>query len=296
VQTYAAPASLEPPSGVQESFPSAVNLPEEAQTFAPRVRQPAAEWSNVSHDDYGPQLDPVQAANQWRETLQRAIRELRSSHVVLCLQLGGLGLPQGVPRPTDVGIRLPAAAGASDSFRLVYPYQDVIESLQDLGVNEDEGWSVVEMGCSLFAHGPLVSFTVASMHQGQPNQKMHRENLLQRVVPVSKRAAAQSVASGSGIETSIRAGLKGGELQLGARFEFREEQRRSSNRDLQSMAVDLALGREKVFDAFMIERTRQMFASMGGRTVVSAIECRANDMALVTLNVSPEDRHGMMQI
>merc|ERR1719321_1705983 len=128
------------------------------------------------------------------------------------------------------------------------------------------------------------------MHQGQPNQKMHRENLLQRVVPASKRAAAQSVASGSGIETSIRAGLKGGELQLGARVEFREvkEQRRSSNRDLQSLAVDLALGREKVFDAFMIERTRQMFASMGGRTVVSAIECRANDMALVTLNVSPE--------
>merc|ERR1712070_1173258 len=103
-------------------------------------------------------------------------------------------------------------------------------------------------------------------------------------------------------------GLKGdGDVQLGARFELSQEWHESHKKsgvkkekekekiDLQAMAVDLALGKEKVFDAFTVKRTRQMFASMGGHTVVSAIECRANDMALVSLSVSPGNGNGVGQ-
>merc|ERR1712194_922450 len=116
------------------------------------------------------------------------------------------------------------------------------------------------MGCSLFMHGPIVMFTVV---QGDSQMKLRCDPVLQQVVPESLGKAVQNLAYGSGIETSIRGGLKNGEMLLGAHFAFNEQLAgKSSKKDLQSMALDLALGKEKVFDAFMIERTRQMFASM----------------------------------
>merc|ERR1712196_512929 len=158
------------------------------------------------------------------------------------------------------------------------------------------------MGCSFFAHGPLVVFSADAVPSQGRKPKLPCKKLLEKVAPASLKSSIQSLADGQNIDVSVRAGLKDGDVQLGARFELRQEAK-TANRprkekakekekeketiDLQAMAVDLAFGKEKIFDAFMVERTRQMFASMGADTVVSAIECRANDMALVTLSVTP---------
>lgn len=267
-----------------------------------QVARPVEDDTPVPDAPRLPDVDVGLAASQWRETLTRAIKELGSSRAVLWLHLGGLGLPNGVSRPVDVGVRLPYAAGPSHTFRIVHPYQDVIESFEEVGVNEEQGWMVQEMGCSFFVHGPLVMFTVNPAVNGQSKPKPRCDKLLQKVAPSSLTTALQSFAYGAGLEMSIRAGLTDGDVQLGARFQLADQWRGKigtasgkSTKDLQSMAVDLALGKEKIFDAFMVERTRQMFASMGADTWVSAIECRANDMALVTLSVSPVESTGKMQ-
>merc|ERR1712192_142073 len=98
----------------------------------------------------------------------------------------------------------------------------------------------------------------------------------------------KNVAYGKGIEIGVRAGINNGDLRLGAQLRFAADpQAKPAGAELQSLAVDLALGKEKLFDAFLVERVRQTFTSLGGKTAVNAIECRAHDLALITLQVSP---------
>jgi len=233
----------------------------------------------------GESVDVKAAAAQWREALQRVMEELAATRAMLWLQLGDLGLPRGGNRRIDLGVRLCAPAGRGASFMNVEPYEDAALSLADVEITDESGWCVGDMGCSLFAHGPLVLFTINRI-----GEKCRCDRLLQKVAPASLTRAVQSLAYSSSVRMSVRAGQLCEGAQLGALFELSGAQpgdgEAGFEKDLQSLAVDLALGKERLFDAILLERFRQTLASVGASTTVTSIECRADDVALVTLSVS----------
>jgi hypothetical protein len=222
------------------------------------------------------------AAEVWQSVLERTTKELSSTRVVLWLQLGGLRFPKGVVRPVDAGVRI--QIGPTTTSRVVESFENEAEALAEVGIREEVGWLATEIGSSFFSHGPLMLF---SMQRAPERPRELCDKLFAKVAPPSLIRAVRNLASGKDVRTGVRTENKDGKLRLGARFELVEAANsQRAGIDLQSLAVDLALGRERLFDAFLVERVRQTFRSLGGDAVVSAIECRANDTAVVTLQIS----------
>jgi len=240
-----------------------------------------AQARSIDYED----LSPEDASLLWQEALDRVGLALTSADAVLWLQLGGLWLPPGVERPVDVGIRFVAPDGAKANLSLVEPYEDVSVLLTDVGVSDEAGWAVNEMGCSLFAHGPLVLFSVS---QEVGLAKTVGNDLLSKVAPPSLAKAMQTLVCSPGVQTAVRVVLQDGTAKLGLSLEdaIQRSGGKRKGKDLQALAVDLALGKDKLFDPFLIERVRQMFLGVGGATVVTSIECRADDPALVTMQLT----------
>jgi len=236
-------------------------------------------------------------AAQWQEALRRASTELGATSAKIWLHLGGLGLPNGVTRRNDLGVRFCVPRGRSAGMTPTAGYDELNYVLGSASIGRATGWGVCEMGCSLFAHGPLALF--AFEQSVASNENIELGNALLRLVsPRQLYAPVRRLATSSGVHVAVSASVKDGDAVLGLRCIMNSAVKHGQPSDaqsgavakdfLQALAVDLAIGQTKVFDPFILERLRQMLTSVGAPSTVAAIECRAEDPARVTLHVVPD--------
>lgn len=238
--------------------------------------------------------DVAATAQGWQRALRNVANVLNSTHVQIWMHLGGFGLPQEVRREAAIGVRL-LAAEPGCSLSVTTGYDDVVDTLESVGISTESDWGVTEMGCSFFSDGPSASF---SIRNDDPESKGEMcDELVDSVIPAPLKRSVQSLAANPQVCTRVRIDVKGGLPLLGLQFKRLVEKRKlkhSITSDLQSMAFDFAMTKERkgrappgVFDAFLLERFRQMITSVGGTSEVTGIEFRLDDSALITLSVSP---------
>lgn len=175
---------------------------------------------------------------------------------------------------------------------MVFEDDELADAIHSAGITELAGWGVQEMGCSLFVHGPLALFT---FERASHDTQALSASLLKAVAPKSLYKPVRDLATSTGVQIGVRAAMKDGDALLGLRcnLDTGDDQGYGASGTvaekefLQALALDLAVGQTKVFDAFLLERLRQMLSAVGCASAVAAIECRAEDPALITLAVSP---------
>merc|ERR1712217_930594 len=90
--------------------------------------------------------------------------------------------------------------------------------------------------------------------------------LMQAVAPPPIHEPVRTLATSSGVKMTVRASVKDGDAHLGLRCDLDADLHQGSGDEnasiatdfLQALAVDLAVGKARVFDAFLLERVRQM--------------------------------------
>eukprot|EP00747_Dinoflagellata_sp_TGD_P181322 gnl/TRDRNA2_/TRDRNA2_35120_c0_seq1.p1 gnl/TRDRNA2_/TRDRNA2_35120_c0~~gnl/TRDRNA2_/TRDRNA2_35120_c0_seq1.p1 ORF type:complete len:863 (-),score=130.72 gnl/TRDRNA2_/TRDRNA2_35120_c0_seq1:29-2617(-) len=259
--------------------PQIQNLPSvlpETSSAESRPEQPEAV-------DSGMQL----ASPGRQQALQQAAKELGVERVVVWLRLAGLKLPRGAPRPVDVGIRLVIPPDNHVTLRslellpsvaAVASVDAVTSALESLYVSEDTGWHVQEFGSSFTKAGPDLQFSATPTEL--PSVALGDE-LLHHTVPTALSATVKRLAHAEGTQVAVNAALKDGHVGIGLALKLAGEE------SFQSLAVDMAFGKRRTFDALHVERMRRVIAGVGATVVVAAIECRLNSPALAILRVTP---------
>eukprot|EP00933_Yihiella_yeosuensis_P073707 TRINITY_DN82432_c0_g1_i1.p1 TRINITY_DN82432_c0_g1~~TRINITY_DN82432_c0_g1_i1.p1 ORF type:complete len:774 (+),score=172.73 TRINITY_DN82432_c0_g1_i1:94-2415(+) len=221
------------------------------------------------------------AAGKWKESLRVAAREMpEPCEAELWLRIGGLGGPAGIAsaRSTDIGVRIRGSSKCRSGLAPCMAYDGLAETLEEVGVTEEAGWGLAELGCSFFSHGPLALYSL--VHTAPDTKAALPQRLLQQVAPEGVGETVRRIAASTRDKAAamkLRADLHHGEASLGLRFENPPEM----------LTMDLALGENQLFDALLLERLRQTLATVGGNTILSAIEVRAKDPgATVTLRLT----------
>lgn len=261
------------PSGEVEE----ANVDRPAETAQVTARQPPpAPNASERRASGAVAMSLEDAALRWQESLlEAATKGLRESNeAAIWLHLDGLGLPTGVTRTADVGLRLRGAGRAS--LEACRTYDSLAELLISSEVTEMNGWGLEELGCSLFAHGPLTLCTLTR----PTNEPLN--------FPSWPSPTVQRLAGEPGVLTSLRASLQHGDARLAYRFELTETSttlRAPTGPALQLM--DLGLGDRRVFDPLLVERLRQAASSAGCSSSVKALELRTIDEpAVVTIAIT----------
>merc|ERR1711862_1069022 len=107
---------------------------------------------------------------RWQEALRCASEALAVSHVLLWLRLDGLGARSGgVGRlPADLGVHLCMEAGSGASLSCMSACDKVPEALATIGATDEMGWEALELGSSLFSHGPRALMCLGCLSQPLP--------------------------------------------------------------------------------------------------------------------------------
>jgi len=268
--------SLPAPAGQEADL-----APSEPSAQKPKPSaDPCAEMPSPARGVPRTSADTHAAAEKWQDAMRNAARFLSARSARVWLRMEGLGLPRGVARQADIGFGLCGPDGMKRaSLAECVTYDELTALLDGVAISDQSGWSVREMGCSLFAHGPtstlsLVEGTTSGLNPAEAAAR--KAVLFRKAVPPAAAQQWQKLARAPGVSRLVTATLKHGLAHVGLLYTLPGE----------ALAIDLAVGAERIFDAVTVERLRQTISGAGGAAKITAVECWANDPAVVSLAVS----------